>query len=262
MKKYRNLKELEIFQGVRPETIEEMQSLGRIVTMKKGTVCYRASDKQDYIFILMDGQAIIYTLTRCGNRKIIFVHGGGELLNESIITVDRTTVFCDLIRDSQVFIIRNQQFCHLLEKDFTLVKAVMCIQERKLWRTSHQLKNTPGSIYLERKLAAKLWKLARDFGVPVDNGERQSEMRPESETGDGQKIRIDVSLSITFLADFLGAPRETTSRICRNLAEKGLIEMDKKTIVVDNMDCLARFYKNHCGEECFCGKRKDEPKAH
>ena len=123
-----------------------------------------------------------------------------------------------------------------MEQDFTLVRAVMRIQERKLWRTSHQLKNTPGSIYLERKLAAKLWKLARDFGVPADNA----------------KVRIDVSLSITFLADFLGAPRETTSRICRNLVEKGLIEMDKKTIIVDNMDCLARFYKNHCGEECFC----------
>ena len=241
MKKYKNLKDMEIFHGVRPETMDEMQSLGRVVTMKKGTVCYRASDKQDNIFILMDGQAIIYTLTRCGNRKIIFVHGGGELLNESIITVDRTTVFCDLIRDSKVFVIRNQQFCRLMEQDFTLVRAVMRIQERKLWRTSHQLKNTPGSIFLERKLAAKLWKLARDFGVPVDN----------------TKVRIDVSLSITFLADFLGAPRETTSRICRNLAEKGLIEMDKKTIIVDNMDCLARFYKNHCKEECFCGKGQD-----
>ena len=243
MKKYKKLSDMEIFHGVRPETLEKMQELGRVVTMKKGTVCYRASEKQEHIFILMDGQAIIYTLTRCGNRKIIFVHGGGELLNESIITADRTTVFCDLIRDSRVFVIRNQQFCQLMEQDFTLVKAVMRIQERKLWRTSHQLKNTPGSIYLERKLAAKLWKLARDFGVPVDN--------------EGTKIRIDVSLSITFLADFLGAPRETTSRICRNLVDRELIEMDKKTVIVDNMDCLARFYKNHCGEACFCEKRKD-----
>ena len=242
MKSYKNLNELEIFHGVRPETLTEMQSRGKIISMKKGTVCYRASDKQDNIFILMDGQAIIYTLTRCGNRKIIFVHGGGELLNESIVTTDKTTVFCDLIRDSRVFVICNEVFCGLMEKDFTLVRAVMCVQERKLWRTSHQLKNTPGSIYLERKLAAKLWKLARDFGVPVDNG---------------RKVRIDVSLSITFLADFLGAPRETTSRVCKNLVERGLIEMDKKTIIVDNMDCLSGFYKNYCGEACVCDRGKN-----
>lgn len=38
-----------------------------------------------------------------------------------------------------------------------------------------------------------------------------------------QPVRIDVNLSITFLADFLGAPRETTSRICKSLVKKGLI---------------------------------------
>lgn len=257
MKSYKNLKELEIFRGVRPETLETMQSQGKMMTMKKGTVCYRAADRQDNIFILMDGQAIIYTLTRCGNRKIIFVHGGGELLNESIVTTDRTTVFCDLIRDSRVFVIRNQAFCRLMENDFSLAKAVMCVQERKLWRTSHQLKNTPGSIYLERKLAAKLWKLARDFGVPVDNGENNS-VSPDSKgkAKNEQRVRIDVSLSITFLADFLGAPRETTSRVCKNLVERGLIEMDRKSVIVDNMDCLARFYKNHCGDECSCERSK------
>lgn len=236
MNRYKNLKELKIFQEVTPETMEQMQSLGKIVSMKKGTVCYRAAEKQDNIFILLDGQAIIYTLTRCGNRKIIFVHGSGELLNESIIATDKTTVFCNLIRDSKVFVIRNQVFCQLMEKDFTLVRAVMRVQERKLWRTSHQLKNTLGSIYLEKKLAAKLWKLARDFGTPAA----------------GQAVRIDVNMSITFLADFLGAPRETTSRICKSLVKRGLITIGKKTVTVINMDCLAKFYKNHCGEECNC----------
>lgn len=273
MNRYKNLGELKIFHNVRPETLEQMQSLGKIVSMKKGTVCYRAAEKQDNIFILMDGQAIIYTLTRCGNRKIIFVHGGGELLNESIITTDKTTVFCDLIRDSKVFVIRNQVFCQLMERDFTLVKAVMYVQERKLWRTSHQLKNTLGSIYLEKKLAAKLWKLARDFGVPVVGEAGREEAAYSHDLQDsqedtcvhvekcskrktpcsgkkGQAVRIDVSLSITFLADFLGAPRETTSRICKSLVKRGLITIDKKTVTVTNMDCLAKFYKNHCGGKC------------
>lgn len=275
MNRYKSLEDLKIFQNVRTETLDQMQSLGKIVSMKKGTVCYRAAEKQDNIFILMDGQAIIYTLTRCGNRKIIFVHGGGELLNESIITTDKTTVFCDLIRDSNVFVIRNQVFCQLMEQDFSLVKAVMYVQERKLWRTSHQLKNTLGSIYLEKKLAAKLWKLARDFGVPVmevgggckASGVRKSGNVKETpcicaEKCSGEKIscggkkgyavRIDVNLSITFLADFLGAPRETTSRICKSLVKRGLITIDKKTVTVTNMDCLAKFYKNHCEGECYC----------
>jgi predicted component of type VI protein secretion system len=66
------------------------------------------------------------------------------------------------------------------------------------------------------------------------------------------KVQIDIPLSITFLADFLGAPRETTSRVCKSLVERGLITMDKKIIVVNNMSCMAKFYQNHCGEDCIC----------
>ena len=43
-------------------------------------------------------------------------------------------------------------------------------QEKKMWRLSHQLKNTTSCIYLERKLAAKLWKLSRDFGIEKEDG--------------------------------------------------------------------------------------------
>ena len=247
MKRYRGIEELPIFRGISKDTIHRMCTHGKIVTMKKGTVCYRANDRQSDIYILLDGQAIIYTLTRCGNRKIIFILGGGEFLNESIITPGKTTVFCEVIAESRVFVIKNDVFCKLMEKDFTLVKAVMKIQERKLWRTSHQLKNTLGSIYLEKKLAAKLWKLARDFGEPMDK--KGISGNPEKEN-----IRIGVSLSITFLADMLGAPRETTSRFCKSLSERGFIQMEKKTIIVRNMDCLSNFYKNHCGEECHCSK--------
>ena len=79
---------------------------------------------------------------------------------------------------------------------------------------------------LERKLAAKLWKLARDFGVPVPEG-----------------IEIDIYLPITLLADMLGAPRETTSRICGMLTEAGLITIRKKRIIVTAPDRMAHFYK-------------------
>ena len=90
------------------------------------------------------------------------------------------------------------------------------------------MKNTLGSIYLERRLASKLWKLARDFGIPDSRG-----------------ILIDMDLSITFLADLLGAPRETTSRICKKLADQGLVIIEKKKIYIPDMDKIAVFHQSH-----------------
>lgn len=254
MKKYKNIKEIPLFQNVNPATVQCLKEQGKVVTMKKGAICYRASEAQDNVYIMLDGQAIIYTLTRCGNRKIIFICGGGELLNESIITPNKTTVFCDIIAPSKVFVIPNNTFCKLMEQDFTLVRAIMAAQERKLWRTSHQLKNTLGSIYLEKKLAAKLWKLARDFGEPIKSLDIQlSDGNSDAAVVSvSNPVKIDISLSITFLADLLGAPRETTSRICKNLASRGLISIEKKTVIVRNMDCLSNFYKDYCRDDCRC----------
>ena len=108
-----------------------------------------------------------------------------------------------------------------MEQDFALARTLLAYQEQKIRRLEYQLKNTVGNVYLERKLASKLWKLARDFGVPSQNG-----------------ILIDMDLTVTFLADLLGAPRENTSRACRKLCGLGLIHMEKKKITLPDPEQL------------------------
>ena len=137
-----------------------------------------------------------------------------------------TSLFCESIENSSVLEIPISAFMEAMKRDFLLTRRVISAQERKIWRLGHQLKNTMGSIYLERKLAAKLWKLSRDFGVQKKSG-----------------LEIDINMSVTFLADLLGAPRETTSRVCKNLAGHGLITMEKKRICIVDRNRMARFYK-------------------
>ena len=122
--------------------------------------------------------------------------------------------------------IGSADFLQIMSDDFELTKNVLAAQERKIRRLSHQLKNTTSSIYLEKKLAAKLWKLSRDFGVQTEEG-----------------IEIDLNLSVTFLADMLGVPRETTSRACSVLADNGLIHMNRKRIMILDPKKITRFYR-------------------
>jgi CRP-like cAMP-binding protein len=73
--------------------------------------------------------------------------------------------------------------------------------------------------------AARLWKLSRDFGV---------------ETERGTKINFD--LTTAFLAELLGAQRETVSRQLKILSEKGLIIIGKNRFIIPNRENL----KNYC----------------
>ncbi len=207
-------------------TKQKFMQFVKVVTYPKGHICLRAREKTPNVFFILDGKVQIYNLTKCGKKKILFILGKNNMVNESLVG-DFNTIFCETMETCHFYTIRRDVLLNLMEADFQLTKTLMAYQEKKLWRLGHQLKNTVSSIYLERKLASKLWKLARDFGIPTEQG-----------------ILIDIDLSITFLADLLGAPRETTSRVCKKLTDNGLIIINKKKIYVPDRENIVFFYKN------------------
>lgn len=226
MQKRNYLRQLGLFENVAQETVDTLWLQGKVEEYSKNTVLMRAREPVTNIYIQLTGKSIVYNLTHTGQRKILFILGKGELLNEHIFNTHVGALFCETIEKSKVFVIPSEAFTNLMAQDFSLTQAVVEAQEKKIWRLGHQLKNTMGSIYMERKLAAKLWKLARDFG---------------RETPDG--IEIDINMTITFLADMLGAPRETTSRLCSTLTDYGLLKVNKKRIIIVNPQKMSHFYK-------------------
>lgn len=222
----KQLGKMEIFQGIAPETMQGLLQAGSIMEVAKGTVLIHARQEACCVFFQLSGKSIIYNLTHSGQRKILFIFGAGALLNERVLNHHTSGVFCEVFEKGRVFKVPSAQFIALMEKDFILTTNILEAQEKKLWRLSHQLKNTTGGIYLEKKLASKLWKLARDFGIPTGKG-----------------LEIDMNLSVTFLADMLGAPRETTSRACGMLIDYGLIKVEKKRITIVDSEKMSSFYK-------------------
>lgn len=218
--------ELTLFHGVASETLEDLWKAGKIYEYPKGTILIRGKETVSQVYIQLSGKSIQYNLTQNGKRKILFVFGRDALLNAHVLNHHVNSIYCETLEKSEVFVISADEFKKQMAVDFKLTENVLETQERKMWRLSHQLKNTMSSIYLERKLASKLWKLSRDFGIDKEYGRE-----------------IDINMTITFLADMLGVSRETTSRVCSTLVDQGLIEMRKKRIVIINVDKLKMFYK-------------------
>ncbi len=222
----KHVNHLNFFEGIDPKTAEALVKCGKIIEVPKGTLLMRARESVDYIYFQLTGKSIIYNLTHDGKRKILFVFGYGSLLNEHLFNNHTSSTYCETFEKSKLLAFPVQEFAMQMAADFQLTKQVLEAQERKIWRLGHQLKNTTSSIYLERKMVAKLWKLSRDFGVEKEDG-----------------IEIDMNLSITFLADMLGVPRETASRVCSTLTDAGLIVLKKKRIIIPDPEKVAHFYK-------------------
>ena len=220
------LQELSFFQSIPKDIIQTMLNTGALREYRKKEIVFHAQDKTTSVYILLSGQVLVYNLTKHGNRKILFLLGEGHLLNHSVLTDHHVSVYCEAACDIKVLQIPQKYFTQLMQEHYPLAQAVMQEYERYIWRLSHQLKNTTGNMQTERKIAAKLWKLARDFG----------RVSPE-----GTKISLNINMSL--LADLVGAPRENVSRACKSLSERGLLIYRDRRFILPDPDGLADFYK-------------------
>lgn len=222
----RELQELSFFQSIPRDVIQTMVNTGILNTYEKKELLFRAQDKTQSVYILLSGQVLVYNLTKHGSRKILFLLDKGHLLNHSVLTDRHVSVYCEASSKVQVLQIPRKYFAALMQEHYALSQAVMQEYERYIWRLSHQLKNTTGNMQTERKIAAKLWKLARDFGKVSPQG-----------------TKISLNINMTLLADLVGAPRENISRACKSLSERGLIIYEDRHFILPDPDSLADFYK-------------------
>ena len=214
------------FKDLPQDIIQTLLNLGRLSEYSKREIIFHAGIFEEQVYLLLEGEVMVYNLTKHGNKKILFILGKGHLLNHNIVSQRPVSVFCEAVQSAQILEIPLRNFQKLMICHPCLTQAVMTEYERYIWRLSHQLKNTSGSLLLERKIAAKLWKLGRDFGVRKKDG-----------------VHIQVKLTMTLLADFVGAPRENVSRACKSLSQRDLLYYQNQQFILPNMDGLSDFYK-------------------
>lgn len=260
------------FKDLPQDIIQSLLNLGRLCKYSKREIIFHAGIYEEQVYLLLEGEVMVYNLTKHGNKKILFILGKGHLLNHNIVSQRPVSVFCEAVQSAQILEIPLRNFLELMACHPCLTQSVMeriwkiffhirrdtadssqhCCSlsvarqmsahastaaacrayraeyERYIWRLSHQLKNTSGSLLLERKIAAKLWKLGRDFGIPQKDG-----------------VHIRIKMTMTLLADFVGAPRENVSRACKSLSQKGLLYYQNQQFILPDMDELSDFYKQN-----------------
>ena len=216
----RELENMDFFKEIPKDILQNLLNESKVVSYKKKEVIFHSRSRTKTVYF------VLYNLTKHGNRKVIFILGKGQLLNQSIVSKKPNALFCEAVCPVKVIEIAEEQFLQLMEQSHALTRAVLREYERNLWRMGHQLKNTTGNMQMERKIAAKLWKLGRDFGVDTEDG-----------------VMIDIDLTITLMADLVGAPRENVSRACKVLTDRGLIRYGNKRFILTDSDGLAEFYK-------------------
>lgn len=220
------LKNIDVFKNIKISTIEELTKKGSVFKLEKKEVLFHEGEIVENVYFLISGKVSIYKMNEFGERKIIFILNQGDMINEVLINNSTTAGACKAFEKSEIVKFNIDDFIGIMQTDFNLVKNILDSLEKRNRRLYRQLKNST-YIKIEKKLAAKLYRLNREFGV--DKGEWRL---------------LDVKgITMTYLADMLGCKRETLSRAMKILQNENLVKLENKKIYI-KPDELSLFFKN------------------
>jgi len=220
-----DIEKIVFLKNTSPYTKNKFLELAQLKTYRKKQTIIHEKEEVDKVYVLIDGKASISKMSEDGELKIIFILNSGDLINEISFEEKHTsTVTCEAFEKSLLAEISLNDFECMMKKDFKLTANVFNYTEKRMRRLYRQLKNSI-SLRVDKKLAAKLCRLSREFGIE-----------------DGEWTFLDLNITITYLADMLGTKRETLSRAMKTLQENNLVRYEGKQIYVKT-DKLVKYFK-------------------
>lgn len=221
---YKELISLELFENTNDKTITKFINKSEKIVIHKGQVLFLEREEVKNIYIILKGKVTMHRTTSDGQRRVIYILTDGALINEVIFDGLTASICCEGYETTEIISINKDELLKIMEQDFEFTKLIINSMSKKIRRLYRQLKNT-AVIRVDKKVAAKLWKLSMDYGKSY-----------------GEDTIIDIKITVTYLGEMLGHPRETISRAIKTLEEQGLVKyMDKRMVV--NQNKLIEYYR-------------------
>ncbi len=221
-----SLTRAQLFSQANAASLAALAASSHLRPFPKDALLYTDKELVRSLYTVVSGRVALFKENANGEKKVIFLYGPGETLNEDVLNGLPAATSCEVIEDSVLLQLPAHELMRVMEHDFALTKAILDSMAKKVRRLYRQLKNTPASIRGDKRLAAKLWKLSADNGRPHEGG-----------------TLIDFDLSVTYLADMLGAKRETVSRQLHALKSEGLVRQLDGRIFIPDRQKLSDYFK-------------------
>lgn len=224
--KAEDLDKFESYMAVSEDTLLLLKEKGRSKKLKKGELVFNEKDKVNIVYFIISGKVTMFRHGEGGhNKRVVYILNEGEFINEVIFDNVPASISCEAFQDCELLYFYKEDFMEAMAKDFQLTKVIMNSMSRKIRRLYRQMKNSI-PIKMDKKLAAKIWKLSKDYGVETKEG-----------------TLIDIDLSITYIASMLGSARETISKCMTKFEKEGLIKYKGKKIIVPDRNALSIYFR-------------------
>ncbi|SEN57531.1 CRP/FNR family transcriptional regulator, anaerobic regulatory protein [Mesobacillus persicus] len=201
---------------------ELLKNTNRKVKLKKGLFLFQEGQPAKEMYILLSGKVQISKMNAEGKELTLRLCTHNDIVGElTLFTVDPQYLFnAKIVESGEAAAINIEDLERILFSNSQLAYEYMKWMNDHIRKTITKfrdlvLNGKKGALY------STLIRLCNSYGV----------LR-----GDG--IYIDVSLTNQDLANYCGTARESVSRMLGELRDEGIISVERKKIVVHNLNYL------------------------
>lgn len=221
------LKKINIFNDFSNEDMDYIDHISIMKHYHKKEPIFLPHDPGDRVYLLKKGKVKIARLSEEGKELILAVLNTGEIFGEAaIFDADSRTNMAETLEDAYICEISKRDFEELLAKkpDLALrLTKLIGFRRRQLEMKIEDLifRN------VQARLLRLLLNLSASYGVKKPAG-----------------LLIDLKLTHADIANLIGTTRETTTLYLNQLKERGLIDFEKRKIVLLKPEKLRKEMEN------------------
>ncbi|MCG8637816.1 MAG: Crp/Fnr family transcriptional regulator [Desulfobacterales bacterium] len=219
------LKSIPLFSGLSDEQLDVLSGLAKELTFGRGELIFQEGDKGNGFYIVAKGKIKVFKLSFEGKEQILHIYGPGHTFGEVPVFEGKSFPASSMaLEASTILFLPRDSFVKVLTASPALAMNMLADLSRRLRAFTVQIENLSLK-EVPARLAAYIITLAQEAA----EAGRTEEM-PE---------KVTLPISKAQLANLIGTTPETVSRIFKKMADAGLIKVQTKDILIQDLEGLS-----------------------
>jgi CRP/FNR family transcriptional regulator, nitrogen oxide reductase regulator len=210
-----DLANMNLFQGLEPEELEEVVKAARIRQSDQGAYFFHEGDPAIATHVLISGKVILTQVTPEGQQVILrYIRPFEEFAIIAVLSETIYPVSAQAVEDSAALIWNRDSMQKLVERYPLISNNTIKILSRRVQEFQDRLREL-STERVERRIARALLRLVRQAGRKVPEG-----------------VLIDLPLSRQNLAEMTGTTLYTVSRILSQWESQGIVQSGRERVII------------------------------
>ncbi len=206
---------LELFQGLAPDQLAELNRLLRSSVIPAGTHFITAEQPGEVVYVILEGTVKIYVSQEDGREVILAFLGRGDTVGEmSLVDSSGRSANVMTTERSRLLWMDRAGFQTCLREMSPLANNLIRLLANRLRFANEQIQALC-TLDVPSRVARQILALADRYGNP-----------PPGEKGAAGQVAIPLRLTQSDLGEIVGASRERVNQVIVEFKQKSFISMD------------------------------------